>query len=306
MITREKNSLGTFIYYQNNKKIIDPEILARCAKLRVPPAWKYVQISEDPTSYLQVTGIDLSGKMQYIYHPLFISLTEYHKYNHLKEFCLRLPLLHAKIKSIKKTTVTERNYLICLIFRIMEKTHARIGNDHYLEDGVSRSNPSYGLTTLNNNHIKISDDKITLDFIGKHGIRQNIEFVDKSIALDLLELKKINKDRIFIDSNGSCIRSNDVNDFLKEAMLNNYTCKDFRTYASNKLFITTLKNIPRGNKSKEEILKETSSLVAKELGHTDAVSKKSYVIPAISEKFMTDEKYFNSSKDPVKLLINLI
>jgi DNA topoisomerase-1 len=341
MIYREKNSSGVYVYYaienKNKKRIISDEILSRISKLKIPPMWKSVEISEDPTEYLQVTGTDLSGKVQYIYHPLFISLTEFHKFNRIKQFCIKLPMLFSRINNIKKTNIRDRQYLIGLMFKIMLKTHARVGNDHYLESEGSKKgtegskNPegskkgtegskkepegssSYGLTTLNNKHIKIDSDNIILDFIGKHGIRQYIEFSDKNIARDLLELKKINKDRIFIDSNESCIRSNDMNTFIKETLGDQYSCKDFRTFASNVLFIEIIIKLYESRKTevkeveqKELLLKEANKLVAKELGHSDAISKKSYIIPTISEKFIEDEKYFKKSKDPVKLLINLI
>ena len=143
-------------YYLGSQKITDSFILDRIKKLRVPPAWTDVEISSDPTSYVQVTGKDVSGKVQYIYHPLFVTLTEYHKYSRLKEFCSRLHLLTNRIKSIKKRSINDRLYLIALMFRLMSKTHARIGNDNYIDDDDPKKS-SYGLTTLNSKHIIIND-----------------------------------------------------------------------------------------------------------------------------------------------------
>ncbi len=279
-------------YYLNNKKITDEFTLLRIKKLRIPPIWKDIYISPNYDDYLQASGIDSTGKKQYIYHPLFVSLTEHDKYKKLKKFNKNFYLLTRKINNISKNDL--KNYMMALMFKIMFKTYSRIGNECYAEN-----NSTYGITTLEKQHITIIGDKITFKFNGKCSIFHNIVISDKSIANDLYEFTKNLKknDRIFT-VNGSSIRANDMNIFLKESMGDDLSCKDFRTYISNKLFIETIKNEYKNHQNTHEqsilkkIIRNTYKIVAEKLGHSDTISRNSYVTPILALKFLENPDYF--------------
>jgi DNA topoisomerase-1 len=264
----------------------------RIRKLKIPKTWTNVKISPNYEDYLQVTGIDPSGKTQYIYHPLFVSLTEHEKYFRLKSFCKKFPKLEARIKNTKKSD--HKNYMIGLMFRIMFKTCARIGNECYTEG----SNATYGISTLEKKHVKINGKEITFNFIGKSGVRHNIHIVSKSIAKDLQALLKNTSKRLFEYD------SVDMNNYIKETMSNEFSCKDFRTYISNKLFVEQLILRAASSSNPKKVVREVYKYVAEKLGHSSAISKSSYVMPIIPEKFIIDPSWF-IGKDAIKIIIEI-
>ncbi len=280
-----------FVYYQNNKQIIDNDILNRIRKLRIPPKWINVNISNSETEYLQATGNDNKGRVQYVYHPVWIALSKLEKYNRLKLFSKKLPLL---MKTVGKkihgvVDISDKEYIIALIFRILNKTHSRIGNDHFAEE-----NNTYGLTTLLKKHLSISGDTISLSFIGKKSIKQQFIFSDKICSTALKELKKIPGDRLFKTKDQDPITSNDINSYLKNIMGDDFTAKDFRTYAANDLFLKFIlqKDIPNGITQMKRTINECYDEVSKELGNTRAVCRTSYVMPIISEKYNDNPSEF--------------
>jgi len=289
---------------------------SRIKKLHIPPAWKNVKVSKDPTDHIQVTGIDNKGRTQYIYHPLFNMLSSCEKFNRLKLFCKKIPLL---IDFINKTTRKESkesiNYTICLLFRLLLKTYIRVGNECY---------NTYGLTTLQKRHVNIKGNLIHFNFIGKKNVEHNIIINDKLIAEDLSRiLKKLknNSSPLFPDVNSTLL-----NNSLKKVLGDNsFCCKDFRTYASNKLFIEELcsnndklcsnndklcsnndKLCSNNGLNNKEIIRKSYKKVAEDLGHTASTSRKSYVFPEIENKFIERPELFKKNSDPIEILVKIL
>lgn len=280
-----------FIYYLNGKQIINKDILLRIKKLRIPPKWINVNISSSEIDYLQATGIDNKGRTQYIYHPIWIELANIDKYNRLKLFTKKLPLL---IKSVNKKiqenmNLDDKEYIISLIFRILNKTHSRIGNDHFAEE-----NNTYGLTTLLKKHLSINGDTINISFIGKKNVKQQYTFTDKLSSNVLNELKKIPGDRLFKTKNQEYIVSTDINNYLKNIMGEDFSSKDFRTHAANDLFLKFIrqKKIPLNITQMKKIINQCYDEVAESLGHTRSVCRSSYVMSIISEKYIENPNKF--------------
>lgn len=280
-------------YYLNDKEITDENTLNRIRKLCIPPNWTDVKIAKDSTDYLQVTAYskkDPNKKTQYIYHPLFIELTKSEKYDRLKTFIKKLPLLIKYVSKKLSTPIDLENkeYIIALMFRILLKTHSRIGNDCYADD-----NGTFGLTTLLKKHLTIIGDEICLSFVGKKSIKQKLIFTDKKCAAILNQLRKLPNERLFKTKDGDEIKSTDMNDQLKEIMGSEaFTCKDFRTYSANNLFLMFLMGKNPSDCIKKNI-SECYEEVACELGHTKAICKSSYICPLIAEQYI---------KDPVKFV----
>ncbi len=284
-----------FVYYQNNHKIINKDTLSRIKKLHIPPKWAGVNISSSDIDYLQATGNDNKGRVQYVYHPMWVVLSKIEKYNRLKLFAKKLPLL---LKTVNKKThgpidLTNKEYIIALIFRILNKTHSRIGNDHFAEE-----NNTYGLTTLLKKHLSINGDVISLSFVGKKSIKQQFIFTDKICSIALKELKNIPGDRLFKTKNQDPITSNDINTYLKHIMGDDFTAKDFRTYAANDLFLKFIlqRDIPNGITQTKRTINECYDEVAEELHHSRSICRSSYVMPIISEKYMENPYDFVSKR----------
>jgi len=293
-----------FVYYQNGSKVINKDILLRIRKLHIPPKWANVNVSNSETDYLQATGNDSKGRVQYIYHPVWIALSKIEKYNRLKLFAKKLPIL---MKTVNKKIhgeidISDKEYIIALIFRILNKTHSRIGNDHFAEE-----NNTYGLTTLLKKHLSINGDTVCLSFVGKKSIKQQFIFTDKICSSALKELKKISGDRLFKTKDQTPITSNEINTYLKNIMGDDFTAKDFRTYAANDLFLKFIlqKDIPQSITQTKRTINECYDEVADELGHTRAVCRSSYVMPIISERYSENPTEFVSKKPSLEDIFKL-
>ena len=284
-----------YVYYIGTNQIIDSLTLLRISKLHIPPAWTNIKISTSDTDYLQVTGEDDKNRVQYLYHPMWMEITKIEKYSRLKSFIKKLPKLITIVNSnlSKSIHFNDKDYIISLIFRILLRTYSRVGNEIYAEE-----NNTYGLTTLLKKHISISGDTVTLSFVGKKNVKQNLEFTDKLSVKILKELLKLKGDRIFKTDDGIDIKSCDINKFMKTILGEEYSVKDFRTFSSNDLFLKRLysKEIPLNITSAKKNINECYDEVAEKLGHTREVSRSSYVIPSISEKYLEDPVKFMKAR----------
>ena len=263
----KKNNV--FYYHSDSKRITDPGILSRLEKFRVPPAWEKVWYSSNKKCHVQVHGIDQSGKKQYILSEEWVKNARYQKYNRMKLFMKDLNNFKKKIKLSNLETSYEN--ILKLLFNLLIDTHIRVGNEKYVE-----SNGSYGLTTLRQKHF-VGD---SLVFTGKSGVDHSVSVPSEYLPfLRKLKLTGGNKP-LFWYLHGTTIKtisSEELNDYLKKQMGKDYTCKDFRTYSANVLFINAfLKNSKLLNSVKKIILKSIDDS-AKELGHSRSISRKSYI-----------------------------
>lgn len=286
---------GKKFNYQKNGKVVCCEDYQRILKLCIPPNWKDVHISNNPISHLQVIGKDSKGRQQYIYHPMWIFLTSSDKYIRMGKFSRKIGLFEKKIKKDLFTA----NKIYSILFIILKNTHIRVGNECY-----AKENKTYGLVTLEKRHIKLKGSNIHLDFVGKKGVKQSLHFRDINcynfFKNTLSSLKS--DDRVFPNISGIS-----VNRYLQETMGKEFTCKDFRTYASNILFLKYLCSLPEPNTQKEiKInLKNTYDKVAYKLGHTRAVSKNSYIMKLIPEQYIVNPKQF-VNKPPRSIFSKLL
>lgn len=281
-MTIRRTKSGRFL--RNRQEVSDPETLLRLRRLGIPPNWSDVRISESPVAHLQATGRDAKGRIQYVYHPMWVLLAQDSKYQRMVRFQKRIGNLWDALR-------TDGTDELRLMFRILWKTHMRVGNESYAKD-----NGTYGLCTLEWPHVSVSGDSVTFEFVGKKGIPQRIRVRDRDLAKGLSALGG-RTGRIF--SKGP----EDLNAFLQKHVGEEFTCKDFRTYASNILFLRNLsrRQPPDTVTERKRVLKEVYEDTAKKLGHTKEISKKSYVMPVVSERYLEDPHFF-FRKDPARLL----
>ena len=69
---------------------------------------------------------------------------------------------------------------IALILKLIMDCNFRVGNEKYCKE-----NNSFGVTTLQKKHIKIKDNKVTIDFNGKKNVRNTCTIRNKKLVKTL-------------------------------------------------------------------------------------------------------------------------
>ncbi len=275
---------GHFSYRDSaGKEITDAEVLARIKALVIPPAWTSVWICASADGHLQATGRDARGRKQYRYHARWRAVRDENKYAHVLDFARSLPAIRRRVKQDLARPDLPREKVLASVVRLMEQTLARVGNTEY-----ARENNSFGLTTLQNRHVTIKRDKITLDFRTKSGVQCHRVVSDKKLARILKHCRDLPGSELFqyVDESGErhSIDSSDVNDYLRQISGREITAKDFRTWAGTNLAIVAfcaLKEEKPTKKSELEVVKS----VAQQLGNTVAVCRKCYIHPAVISSY---------------------
>ena len=280
--TRKKSG-KSYKYYDNDSEIVtDKELLERFRALVIPPAWENVWISKYENSHLQVTGIDTKGRKQYRYHPHWNKMRNQSKFYRLRSFALALPKIREQVdKDLNRKDLCYEK-VIALVIRIMEDTSIRIGNDAY-----KKLYGSFGLTTLRDKHVQIDSNTVKFEFIGKKGIKHQIDLKSKKLANLVKKCREIPGYDLFqyYDKDGShhTVSSTDVNNYLKQITEQDFTAKDFRAWSGTKHALSLFRNIGQFetktdcNKKVIEVIDSVSS----KLGNTRSVCRKYYVHPSV-------------------------
>jgi DNA topoisomerase-1 len=259
--------------------------LRRIASLAIPPAYEDVWICKNPRGHLQATGRDARGRKQYRYHPKWRLVRDSAKFERMPDFGEALPRLRQRLRRDLAFAGLPREKVLAVVVSLLDITRMRIGNPEY-----ARANDSYGLTTLRNRHVRfIPDGRLLLRFRGKGGAEHEIAVDDKRLARLVRRCHQLPGQRLFqyVDDAGLLrpIDSDQVNQYLKEAMGDDFTAKDFRTWGATLRAAAILHATPLPDPSTERALNgcivEAVKKVAVELRNTPAVCRKSYINPLV-------------------------
>jgi DNA topoisomerase-1 len=265
------------------RPVTDEAELRRLRALAIPPAWTDVWACADPSGHLQAVGRDARGRKQYRYHPAFRRERELDKYDRLLRFARRLPRIRAVVERDLALSGHSRERVLALVVRLLELTHLRVGNEEY-----ARVNRSFGLSTLRDRHATVRGQRVHFRFKGKSGKVHEVGLRDRRLARLIRRIQELPGQRLFeyVDADGSTrpVRSEDVNAYLREAAGAPVSAKDFRTWAATVLAFRALR---RADEERSLPPRRRVALaigeVADALGNTPAVSRSSYVHPAIVE-----------------------
>ncbi|HEY3656558.1 MAG TPA: hypothetical protein VGL34_16450 [Steroidobacteraceae bacterium] len=286
-------------FLPDNRQLRAPAVLKRITSLAIPPAYANVWICMDPRGHLQATGRDARGRKQYRYHPEWRSTRDDAKFDRMVIFAEALPRLRRKLARDLALDGLPRQKVLAVVISILDATRIRVGNVEY-----ARDNKSFGLTTLLNRHVSfIRDGRAVLNFRGKGGVPHEVPIDDKRIARIVKHCQELPGQQLFqyVTDEGqrAPIDSGQVNDYLRDAMGDDFTAKDFRTWGATLQAIILLARTPRPNDAsdrafKSEIVKVVKQ-VAAELRNTPAVCRKSYINPIVFEAWRsgTIQKAFN-------------
>ena len=295
-IKRKTKNKYTYSFVDSDGNKVNDKLVKNCLSgLYIPPAHDDVKINLDTDNKIRAIGYDKKGRAQYVYNKKFKEKRSKNKFKHMLKFGESYKKI---IKQINKDLYTEKeskNKQIASILKIVIECNFRIGNDKY-----SRENKSYGVTTLENRHIKVGKDNITIDFVGKKGVRNVCKLKNKKLSKNLRTKKRTltKKDRIFtyrVNNKYYNVNSSDVNKYLKQ--FGNFTAKNFGTWSANIEFISEILKYEIEDKEskKKNILNDVLKIVADKLHNTASVCKNNYIDPYLIKTFMNDSKRFYST-----------
>jgi DNA topoisomerase I len=289
-IQRKRRGSGFRYVDAAGKPLRDKDMLARIQSLVIPPAWTDVWICPIPNGHLQATGRDARGRKQSRYHPRWRQVRDETKYEHMVSFGKALPIIRERIEHDLALTGLPRPKILATIVRLMEITYIRIGNREY-----AQQNKSYGLTTMRGKHVEVHGSAITFTFPGKSGVHHAIDLEDRRLAKIVRRCQDLPGYELFqyLDADGErhTVDSTDVNDYLREMTGQDFTAKDFRTWAGTVLTcaeLQALEDFESETQAKKNVVQAIKAVSAL-LGNTPSVCRKCYVHPAVLECYMTGE-----------------
>jgi DNA topoisomerase-1 len=284
-IRRMRTGKGFYYLTPENRRLTSANDLKRIVGLAVPPAYKDVWICVNPRGHLQATGQDARGRKQYRYHPHWRQVRDSAKFDRMIAFGDALPKLRRKLTRDLTLPGLPREKVLAAVAALLDVTRARIGNAEY-----ARDNKSFGLTTLRNRHVSfVRDGRAVLNFRGKGGVQHEIPIDDKRIVRIVQRCQELPGQHLFqyvADDGSRCpVDSGQVNDYLREAMGDEFTAKDFRTWGATLRALILLARTPRDPEASESAVKraivDVVKQVASELRNTPAVCRKSYINPVV-------------------------
>jgi DNA topoisomerase I len=287
-IHRRRRGTGFQYLDADGKTLRDKDALGRIRSLVIPPAWQNVWVCTNPRGHLQVTGRDARGRKQSRYHPRWREVRDETKYERMTIFGAALPGIREQVQRDLSLSEMPRRKVLAAIVRLMEVTLIRVGNEEY-----ARENHSYGLTTMRNKHVQVEGATVSFKFQGKSGVRHTIDINDRRLARIIQRCQDIPGYELFqyIDGDGNhhSVESADVNEYLRAISEQDFTAKDFRTWAGTVLACTMLQEFEAfqsQTQAKKNVVQAIKD-VAGRLGNTPAVCRKCYVHPAVLDTYFS-------------------
>jgi DNA topoisomerase-1 len=285
-IVRRRRGSGFTYVGPNGELVRDPETLARIRSIVIPPAWTEVWICSIAHGHIQATGRDARGRKQYRYHQRWREVRDETKYGRMVQFGGLLPRIREGVAGDLQLSGLPRNKILAVIVRLLETTFIRIGNEEY-----ARENQSFGLTTLLDRHVKIDGAKVRFRFPGKSGKVHSIELSDRRLSRVIQRSRDLPGQELFqyLDDADApqSIDSADVNEYVRTLSNEDFTSKDFRTWAGTLLAAAQVgeSRDREANVSAKSIIARAVEAVARQLGNTPAVCRKCYIHPSVLQIF---------------------
>jgi DNA topoisomerase-1 len=270
----------------DGKPVTDEKTLERIRKLAIPPAWTEVWICPRANGHIQATGRDVKGRKQYRYHDDWSTARAGDKFSRAAAFGRALPRIRKRVEADLALRGPVRDKVLATVVRLLEITLIRVGNKEY-----ARQNRSYGLTTLQKRHVAIDGAALRFHFKGKSGVEHDTGLRDRRLARILKDLRELPGQHLFKyrDEAGEWreVGSDDVNAYLREIAGEDFSAKDFRTWAATVSAARALVEMepPQTQTASKGCVRLCVKAVSGLLGNTPTVCRASYIHPAVLEAF---------------------
>ncbi|HYC67502.1 DNA topoisomerase IB [Brevundimonas sp.] len=283
-----RTAAGDGFHYHDarGREITDETALERIRALAIPPAWTEVWICPRASGHIQAIGRDVKGRKQYRYHPDWSAHAAETKFERLPAFARALPKLRKRVEADLNRRGPCREKVLATAVRLLELTLIRVGNAQY-----AKQNRSYGLTTLNKRHLEVDGAALIFAFKGKSGVEHEVRVRDRRLATVVRGLRELPGQQLFKyrDETGElcAVTSDDVNAYIREAMGEQFSAKDFRTWAGTVSAARALRDMepPSSPTEAKRRINVCVKAVAGLLGNTPTVCRASYVHPRVFDLY---------------------
>jgi DNA topoisomerase IB len=289
-IRRRRRGRGFAYADEEGGTIADAETIDRIRELAIPPAWEDVWICSDPMGHIQATGLDARGRKQYRYHDRWRERRDRAKFEEMISFARALPKLRERVEADLRRRKLSRERVLACSLRLLDRGFFRIGSEGYAEE-----NDTYGIATMRRRHVEVERDEITFDYTAKGNQRRVQVIHDPKAARLVAQLKEREGggyELLAFRENGEWrdVRSQDINEYVKDATGGDHSAKDFRTWnatllAAVALAVAARENPPSTHAARERIKRRAVKDVARFLGNTPAVCRASYIDPRVFDRF---------------------
>jgi DNA topoisomerase IB len=288
-ITRRRRGRGFEYRTPDGRLVRDAAERDRIRSLAVPPAWDDVWICADPQGHLQATGVDSAGRRQYLYHDAWRERRDREKFERMLDFAATLPSLRLHTDRCLARRGLARDRVLSCAVRLLDRGFFRVGSEEYAED-----NNTFGLATMRKSHVAFAGGHVvTFDYPAKGGERRVQSVVDPQVFKVAVALKRRRRggpEFLAYKAGGSWVdvRSSEINEYIRQITGGSFSAKDFRTWNATVLAATSIALLGREATSKtarRRVVSLAVGEVARYLGNTPAVSRRSYVDPRVIDRF---------------------
>ncbi|MFL5990645.1 MAG: DNA topoisomerase IB [Rubrobacteraceae bacterium] len=279
---------GFFYRYPGTDETVREErVLARIENLKVPPAWEEARIARSPSAKVQAIGYDSAGRLQYLYHPKYRERKEHEKFERILRFSEALPRMRHTTSAHLRRKKLDREKVLATMTRLMNAAYFRVGDERY-----ARKNHTYGIATLRRKHLRVEGDTMVFEYTGKWGQVQRKVVTDARLRRIVQECAALPGYEIFkyLDESGEVrgAKARDLNAYVKEVMGEEFTPKDFRTWAGTLFAAVKLAELGATEdfEQAEKNVLEAVDDVAQRLGNTRDIARASYISPRVIDHYM--------------------
>jgi DNA topoisomerase I len=275
---------------EHGERIKDAEVLERVRSLAIPPAWRDVWICRDERGHLQATGIDAAGRKQYLYHPRWREHRDRRKFRRMEDFGRLLPTLRRRIARDLRGDGLERPQVLACAVRLLDVGMFRIGSEQYADD-----DGGIGLATIRKEHISVRSDEAVFTYPAKAGVQRAQAIYDPASleVVRALRRRRSGGPQLLAYRNGRRwhpVRSEDINEYLKHELGDEFSAKDFRTWNATVMAAVSLAADGRDADSKtarKRAIDGSVRAVAELLGNTPAVARRAYIDPRVFDRYQS-------------------
>lgn len=261
----------------------------RIRDLVIPPAWKDVWICPDSRGHIQATGVDAAGRKQYLYHPQWRVKRDVAKFDHMLEVGRRLPTLRNRVDADLSGRGLGSARVLATATRLLDTGTFRVGGDG---PAARAEDPTFGVSTLRPEHVRVSRGRVLLEFPAKGGIEVARSVDDAGACRVLRDLRRRRSDaeRLFGYWDGQSwhdVHADEINAYLREASGTDMTAKDLRTWHGTVEAAVSLaaEGVQRTATKRKKAVAGVMRSVAELLGNTPTVARTSYVDPRVLDLY---------------------